>query len=86
MNSQPNTKPKEKDRTKSNEDNNEQESAGEGEIQTPPRGAAQSPAQTLAIIPENLIELLNNTRNDSLTVVQHARPKTNHLKELFTTK
>ena len=75
LNSQPNTKPKEKYRTKSNEDNNEQEPAGEGEIQTPPSGAAQSPAQSPTIIPENLIELLNNTGNDASTVAQHARPQ-----------
>ena len=52
-----------------------QEPDGEGEIQTPPPGAAQSLAQFSTIIPENLIELLNNTGNDASTVVQHARPQ-----------
>ena len=73
MNGQTNIIPKEKDKTKSNEGNNEQEPAGEGEMQPPPPGAAQSPTKSPAIIPENLIELLNNTGNDALTVVQHAR-------------
>ena len=44
-------------------------------MQTPPPGAAQSSAQSPAIIPENLIELLNNTGNEALTVAQHARPQ-----------
>ena len=42
-------------------------------MKTPPPGAAQSPPQSLSIIPENLIELLNNTENEASTVVQHAR-------------
>ena len=75
MNSQPNTKPKEKEGAKSNEDNNEQEPAGEGENQTPPPGAAHSSAQSHTIIPKNLIDLLNNTGNDALTVVNNARPQ-----------
>ena len=44
-------------------------------MQLPPPGAAQSPAQSHTIIPENLIDLLNNTENEALTVVQHARPQ-----------
>ena len=65
---------KDKKAKKGNGDNKHQESAGEREIQTPPPGAAQSPAQIPTMIPENLIDLLNNTKNNASAVVQ--RPTT----------
>ena len=52
MNTQPNTKTKEKDAKKGNRDNKNEESAGEGEIQTPPPGAAQSPTQSPTTAPK----------------------------------
>ena len=74
MNTQPNTKPKEKYPAKGKEDTDEQEPDGEEEIQTPPPGAAQSPAKSPVIIPQNLFPPLDNTKNVASTPVQPASP------------
>ena len=70
MKTQPNTKPKEKDAKKGNIDNKNEKIAGEGEIQTPSPGTAQSPAKIPTIIPKNIFPLLYNTGNDASMLVQ----------------
>ena len=74
MNTQPNTKPKEKDPAKGKEDVDEHKSAAVGEIQTPPPGAAQSPAKSPTIIPQNLFTPLDNTKKVATTTVHPASP------------